>query len=159
MTVSGHSVSVNVLVVDDDLVMQATMGAYLEEAGFTVHEAHDGAQGLEVFAGDTVVDTNEFGEVCPRLCEATIQVHPPRQPSNHGTVSFLCENQEEYDQLKEIVVMLVDSYWQSEVDDESPFAKTSRHKQNRFRVRSFVKNIKKHPLPPQEKQTQTDFNA
>lgn len=45
-----HSPSATLLLIDDDQVVRASLAAYLEDSGFTVLQAANGLQGLEVFA-------------------------------------------------------------------------------------------------------------
>ena len=44
-----HSPSATLLLIDDDQVVRASLAAYLEDSGFTVLQAANGLQGLEVF--------------------------------------------------------------------------------------------------------------
>ncbi|OEC32773.1 Serine phosphatase RsbU, regulator of sigma subunit [Pseudomonas cuatrocienegasensis] len=44
-----HSTSATLLIIDDDDVVRASLAAYLEDSGFTVLQASNGLQGLEVF--------------------------------------------------------------------------------------------------------------
>jgi sigma-B regulation protein RsbU (phosphoserine phosphatase) len=45
-----HNTSATLLIIDDDDVVRASLAAYLEDSGFTVLQASNGLQGLEVFA-------------------------------------------------------------------------------------------------------------
>ena len=47
-----HSPSATLLIIDDDQVVRASLAAYLEDSGFTVLQASNGLQGLEVFERD-----------------------------------------------------------------------------------------------------------
>ena len=44
-----HNPSAKLLIIDDDEVVRASLAAYLEDSGFTVLQAANGLQGLEVF--------------------------------------------------------------------------------------------------------------
>lgn len=44
-----HKTSATLLIIDDDDVVRASLAAYLEDSGFNVLQASNGAQGLEVF--------------------------------------------------------------------------------------------------------------
>lgn len=47
-----HNSSATLLIIDDDQVVRASLAAYLEDSGFTVLQASNGLQGLEVFERD-----------------------------------------------------------------------------------------------------------
>ena len=47
-----HNSSAKLLIIDDDQVVRASLAAYLEDSGFTVLQASNGLQGLEVFERD-----------------------------------------------------------------------------------------------------------
>src|ERR1700756_1439122 len=44
--------SATLLIIDDDEVVRASLAAYLEDSGFSVLQASNGLQGLEVFERD-----------------------------------------------------------------------------------------------------------
>lgn len=44
-----HKTSATLLIIDDDDVVRASLAAYLEDSGFTVLQASNGSQGLDVF--------------------------------------------------------------------------------------------------------------
>ena len=47
-----HKTSATLLIIDDDDVVRASLAAYLEDSGFNVLQASNGAQGLEVYQRD-----------------------------------------------------------------------------------------------------------
>ena len=48
-----HKTSATLLIIDDDEVVRASLAAYLEDSGFSVLQASNGQQGLQVFEQDT----------------------------------------------------------------------------------------------------------
>ncbi|MDH4555483.1 response regulator [Pseudomonas sp. BN417] len=47
-----HNPSAKLLIIDDDEVVRASLAAYLEDSGFSVRQASNGLQGLQVFERD-----------------------------------------------------------------------------------------------------------
>ncbi|BAN49324.1 two-component system response regulator RssB [Metapseudomonas resinovorans] len=47
-----HNPSAKLLIIDDDEVVRASLAAYLEDSGFSVRQASNGLQGLQVFEQD-----------------------------------------------------------------------------------------------------------
>ena len=60
-----HNPSATLLIIDDDEVVRASLAAYLEDSGFSVLQAANGVQGLQVFEREhpdlVICDLNAAG--------------------------------------------------------------------------------------------------